>query len=189
MNLLGFQQRKYISAVCTVAISIDGSNLQQGLIIQIWVSWKGSTCRVFLCHTILTNNRQLFITFAVYYYYFSLRWGQQDRPNWIWPKRLERTMLPNDPYCILEVMVCPKRAWSWRWAWKEPQENAQCSIAHWHTITWLWIWSMTQSMMITLLTEAKDRWKCLICLFSNVAICLMNEIDFIKCQGYLLVSN
>lgn len=35
----------------------------------------------------------------------------------------------------------------------------------------------------------KDRGKCLICLFSNVAICLMNEIDFIKCQGYLLVSN
>lgn len=37
--------------------------------------------------------------------------------------------------------------------------------------------------------KPKDRWKCLICLFSNVAICLMNEIDFIKCQGYLLVSN
>lgn len=146
-----------------------------------------STCRVFLCHIVLINNRQLFIAFIVYYYYFSLRLGQQDPPNWIWSKRLERTMLPNDPYCISEVIVCPRRVSSWRWAGKEPQENAQHPVAHWHTITRLWIWSMTQSMVITLLREAKDRWKCLICLFPNVAICLMN--DFIKCQGYLLVSN
>lgn len=35
------------------------------------------------------------------------------------------------------------------------------SIAHWHTITWLWIWSMTQSVVITLLTEAKRQMKML----------------------------
>lgn len=34
-----------------------------------------------------------------------------------------------------------------------------------------------------------DEGKGFICLFSNVAICLMNETDFMKCQGYLLVSN
>lgn len=72
---------------------------------------------------------------------------------------------------------------------KSPRRNAEHRVTHWHTITRLWIRSMTQSMVITLLREAKDRWKCLICLFSNVAICLMNETDFIKCQGYLSVSN
>ena len=151
--------RKYISAFCIVAISIDGSNLQQGLIIQIWASWKGSTCRLFLCHTVLTNNRQLFITFTVYYYYFSLRWGQQGPPNWMWPKRLERTMVPNDPYCVSEVMVCPRRMRTRRWAEKEPQENAQHHITHWHIIARLWIQSMTQSMVITLLKETKRQIK------------------------------
>lgn len=70
-------------------------------------------------------------------------------------------MLPNDPYCISEVTVCPGRMCSWRWAGKQPQENAPHHVAHWHTITRLWIWSMTQSMVITALRNAKRQMKML----------------------------
>lgn len=78
---------------------------------------------------------------------------------------------------------------SWGWPGRQPQENAPRRVAHRHTITRLWSWSLTQSSVITPLREAKDGWKCFICLCSRVAVCLMNETDFIKCQGYLFVSN
>lgn len=125
------------------------------------------------------------ITFTVYYYYFSLRWGQQDPPNWIKAKRLERTMLPNDLYCISEVTVCPRGVENWRGLVRSPRRTLSIisptviqlqgfESGPWHNPWWLHYSEKPQ-----------DRQKCLICLFSNVAICLMNEIDFIKCQGYL----
>ena len=126
----------------------------------------------------------------MYYYYFSLRWGQQDSPNWIWPKRLERTMVPNDRYCVSEVMVCPRRVCTRRWAGKEPP--GKCSASH-HPLTYNCkalnpIHDTIHGDYSTQRNQKTDK-KCLICLFLNVAVCLMNEIDFIKCQGYLLVSN
>lgn len=62
---------------------------------------------MFLCHIVLTNNRQHFITFVVCYYYFSLRWG---------PKVLQigHGLRDVKGQCFQMIVIVCREAWDGR---------------------------------------------------------------------------